>query len=197
VAVQCFEQRRVTSRKLVRLIEIFASPFETLLPDHGLPVGTKVWTAAPATARRPFLWRRTRRPDDPWQSCRQTWTRLDGRSSDAIARNVQPPDSITAAGPRSAAALRHWQRKPARSGAESCRHGVACLHSEDVASRRAAVLNNPIDVVELALEKGATTIMMPVACRRALVDLSDDVATKVQVVFYADASGALRKSLHG
>ena len=54
---------------------------------------------------------------------------------------------------------------------------------------------NPIDVVELALEKGATTIMMPVSCRRALVDLSDDVATKIQVLFYADAPDALRKSL--
>lgn len=55
---------------------------------------------------------------------------------------------------------------------------------------------NPIDVVELALEKGATTVMMPVSCRRALVDLSDDVATKIQVLFYADAPDSLRKALH-
>jgi ATP-dependent Lon protease len=57
-------------------------------------------------------------------------------------------------------------------------------------------IHNPIDVVELALEKGATTVMMPVSCRRALVDLSDEVATKIQVLFYADAPDALRKSLH-
>lgn len=57
-------------------------------------------------------------------------------------------------------------------------------------------IHNPIDVVELALEKGATTIMMPVTCRRALVDLSDEVATKIQVLFYADAPDALRKSLN-
>lgn len=57
-------------------------------------------------------------------------------------------------------------------------------------------IHNPIDVVELALEKGASTVMMPVSCRRALVDLSDEVATKVQVLFYADAPDALRKSLH-
>ena len=57
-------------------------------------------------------------------------------------------------------------------------------------------IHNPIDVVELALEKGATTIMMPVSCRRALVDLSDEVATKIQVLFYADAPDALRKSLN-
>jgi ATP-dependent Lon protease len=57
-------------------------------------------------------------------------------------------------------------------------------------------IHNPIDLVELALEKGATTIMIPVSCRRALVDLSDDVATKIQVLFYADAADALRKAVH-
>ena len=57
-------------------------------------------------------------------------------------------------------------------------------------------VHNPIDVVELALEKGATSLLMPVASRRALTDLSDDVATKVQVVFYLDAADALRKAVH-
>ena len=57
-------------------------------------------------------------------------------------------------------------------------------------------VHNPIDVVEHALSKGASTILMPVSCRRQLVDLSDDVATKVQVLFYADAADALRKVLH-
>lgn len=57
-------------------------------------------------------------------------------------------------------------------------------------------VHNPIDVVELALEKGATTVMMPVSCRRALIELSDDVVTKIQILFYADAPDALRKSLH-
>jgi hypothetical protein len=37
---------------------------------------------------------------------------------------------------------------------------------------------------------------LPVSSRRALLELSDDVATKVQVLFYADASDALRKALH-
>ena len=39
-------------------------------------------------------------------------------------------------------------------------------------------VHNPIDVVELALEKGASLVIMPVSCRRPLVDLSDDVATE-------------------
>jgi ATP-dependent Lon protease len=57
-------------------------------------------------------------------------------------------------------------------------------------------IHNPIDVVELALEKGAATVMVPVSCRRMLVDLSDDVATKIQTLYYADAADALRKALH-
>jgi ATP-dependent Lon protease len=57
-------------------------------------------------------------------------------------------------------------------------------------------VHNAVDVVEHALSKGATTALIPVACRRALVDLSDDVATKVQLLYYADAADALRKALH-
>jgi hypothetical protein len=50
--------------------------------------------------------------------------------------------------------------------------------------------------VEHALSKGASAILMPVSCRRQLVDLSDDVATKVRVLFYSDAPDRLRKVLH-
>ena len=57
-------------------------------------------------------------------------------------------------------------------------------------------IHNPIDVVDLAMGKGANTVLVPVSSRRALIDLSDDVATKVQVIFYADAPDALRKALH-
>lgn len=57
-------------------------------------------------------------------------------------------------------------------------------------------IHNPIDVVELALEKGAATVMMPVSCRRTLIDLSDEVATKIQVLYYSDAADALRKSIN-
>jgi ATP-dependent Lon protease len=57
-------------------------------------------------------------------------------------------------------------------------------------------VHNPIDIVEHALSKGASTILMPVSCRRQLVDLSDDVAAKVQVLYYSDAADALRKVLH-
>ena len=57
-------------------------------------------------------------------------------------------------------------------------------------------IHNPIDIVELAMEKGANEVLVPVSSRRALIDLSDEVATKVQILFYADAPDALRKALH-
>jgi ATP-dependent Lon protease len=57
-------------------------------------------------------------------------------------------------------------------------------------------IHSPIDLVELAMEKGANAVLVPVSSRRALVDLSDEVATKVQVLFYADSADALRKALH-
>jgi ATP-dependent Lon protease len=57
-------------------------------------------------------------------------------------------------------------------------------------------VHSPVDVVEHARSKGASAILMPVSSRRQLVDLSDEVATKVQMLFYADAADALRKVLH-
>lgn len=57
-------------------------------------------------------------------------------------------------------------------------------------------LHNPIPIVEMAVEKGATAILMPVACRRQLIDMSDDMATKVDVQFYSDARDALLKAFN-
>jgi len=41
----------------------------------------------------------------------------------------------------------------------------------------------------------ATSVLMPVSCRRQLVDLSDDMATRVDVQFYSDARDALFKAM--
>jgi ATP-dependent Lon protease len=57
-------------------------------------------------------------------------------------------------------------------------------------------VHNPVEVMELAMEKGAGMVLLPVSCRRMLVDLSDDVATRVQSLFYLDAADALRKALN-
>ena len=52
-----------------------------------------------------------------------------------------------------------------------------------------------VSIVELAVEKGATAVLMPVTSRRQLYDLSDDMATKVDVQFYSESRDALLKSV--
>ena len=54
---------------------------------------------------------------------------------------------------------------------------------------------NAVSVVELAIERGAAVVLMPVSSRRQLNDLSDDMATKVDVVYYGDARDALLKAV--
>jgi ATP-dependent Lon protease len=56
-------------------------------------------------------------------------------------------------------------------------------------------LHNAIDVVELAVEKGASVVLMPVSARKQLFDLSDDMATKVNVLYYTDAREAFIKAI--
>lgn len=56
-------------------------------------------------------------------------------------------------------------------------------------------VHNPVTIAEIAVEKGATSLLMPVACRRQLVDLSDDMATKIDIQFYSDARDALLKGM--
>jgi ATP-dependent Lon protease len=56
-------------------------------------------------------------------------------------------------------------------------------------------LYNAVSVAELAVEKGAATLLMPVSSRRQLYDLSDEMATKVDVQFYSDVRDALMKAL--
>jgi ATP-dependent Lon protease len=35
---------------------------------------------------------------------------------------------------------------------------------------------------------------MPVSCRRAMVDVSDEIATKIEILFYANVFDALTKA---
>jgi ATP-dependent Lon protease len=56
-------------------------------------------------------------------------------------------------------------------------------------------LHDAIDVVELAVEKGASVVPMPVSARKQLFDLSDDKATRVNVLFYGEAREALLKAI--
>ena len=56
-------------------------------------------------------------------------------------------------------------------------------------------IHNPVPIAEIAVEKGATVLLMPVTCRRQLFDLSDDMATKIDIQFYSDATDALLKAM--
>ncbi len=56
-------------------------------------------------------------------------------------------------------------------------------------------IHNPVSIVEAAIEKGASKLLIPVATRKQLIDLSDDMATKIDIQFYADSRDALMKAL--
>lgn len=58
-------------------------------------------------------------------------------------------------------------------------------------------VHNAVDLVELAVGKGASHVLMPVSARKQLVHLPDDIATDVTLLYYADASDALVKALDG
>jgi ATP-dependent Lon protease len=56
-------------------------------------------------------------------------------------------------------------------------------------------LPNAVATAELAAEKGAATLLAPISARRQLNELSDDIATKVSVLYYSDAREALAKAI--
>ncbi len=56
-------------------------------------------------------------------------------------------------------------------------------------------LANAVSIVEVAVEKGADTVLMPVSARKPLFELSDDMATRINIRFYSDTPDALLKSL--
>lgn len=57
------------------------------------------------------------------------------------------------------------------------------------------MLQNPIAIVELAVDKKASTVLMPVAARRLLNDLPDECWTKTNVEFYSDPTDGVFKAL--
>ena len=57
------------------------------------------------------------------------------------------------------------------------------------------MLQNPVAIVELAVDKQATTVLMPVAARRSLNDLPDEYWTKVNVEFYSEPTDGVFKAL--
>ena len=56
-------------------------------------------------------------------------------------------------------------------------------------------VHNPVSVAEHAIEKGATTLLIPISARRQLNELSDEMAMKISILYYADVREALIKAL--
>jgi ATP-dependent Lon protease len=56
-------------------------------------------------------------------------------------------------------------------------------------------VHNAVSIAELAIEKGASTLLVPVSARKQLNDLPDDLITKVNILYYTDAREALLKAI--
>jgi len=54
---------------------------------------------------------------------------------------------------------------------------------------------NAVNVVEVAIEKGATSILMPVGSRKQLNELPDELATKIAIYYYSDIKDVLIKAI--
>lgn len=77
---------------------------------------------------------------------------------------------------------------------KSARGGLAIVGSLNLGGTTDPVFN-PVSIVELAVEKGAERVLIPVSARKQLLDLSDDMATKIDIQFYNDARDAMMKAL--
>lgn len=77
---------------------------------------------------------------------------------------------------------------------KSVRGGLAVVGEVNLGGSIEPV-NNAVNIAEIAVEKGATVLLLPVSCRRQLLDLSDDMATRIDVQFYSDARDALLKAI--
>ncbi|MDR2352970.1 MAG: BREX system Lon protease-like protein BrxL [Deltaproteobacteria bacterium] len=56
-------------------------------------------------------------------------------------------------------------------------------------------IHNAVTIAEIAIEKGASTLLMPVDCRKQLLDLSNEMAAKIDIQFYLSPEEALTKAI--
>jgi ATP-dependent Lon protease len=57
------------------------------------------------------------------------------------------------------------------------------------------MLPNAVALVEIAIEKKASVLLVPVAARRQLNELPDELWTKIKIEFYSDSADAFFKAL--
>jgi ATP-dependent Lon protease len=58
-----------------------------------------------------------------------------------------------------------------------------------------SAIPNAIRIAELAVNKQAQTLLMPVSARRQLNELPDELWTKISIEFYEDGADAVFKAL--
>lgn len=54
---------------------------------------------------------------------------------------------------------------------------------------------NAVNLAELAIEKGATTLLIPINSRKQMNELSDDMITRINIQYYTDLKDCLIKAL--
>ena len=57
------------------------------------------------------------------------------------------------------------------------------------------IVYNAVNLAEIAVEKGATTLLIPLNARKQLNDLSDDMITKINIQYYTDLKDCLIKAI--
>jgi ATP-dependent Lon protease len=57
------------------------------------------------------------------------------------------------------------------------------------------IVPNAVRIAELAVDKQAQTLLVPVAARRQLQELPDDLWTRISIEFYKDSADAVFKAL--
>ena len=57
------------------------------------------------------------------------------------------------------------------------------------------MIPNAVRIAELAIDKQAQTLLMPVSARRQLNDLPDELWTRISIEFYKDSADAVFKAL--
>ena len=57
------------------------------------------------------------------------------------------------------------------------------------------MLTHPVSIAELAVDKRAATLLMPVSARKALNELPDELWTKVNIEYYSDPVDGVFKAL--
>ncbi len=64
----------------------------------------------------------------------------------------------------------------------------------EIAGDAIKAVKQPADFVETAVREGARAVLLPVSSRHAVADVSDEVATKIEMLFYANVADALGKA---